>query len=63
METIMSIWAFFHSDAGIALLVALFAISEALAYIPAIKSNSILQAVQAGLKKAIEAVKKKDQVE
>ena len=40
------------------ILGALFAISEALAYIPSIKSNSVFQLIQNGLKKILDSISK-----
>ena len=58
MEKLMSVWQFFHSDVGVAILVALAAVSEALALIPAIKANSVLQLVAGVLRR----FKKEEQV-
>ncbi len=41
---------------AVAILGALLAISEALAYIPAVKANSIFQLVQNGIKKLFDAL-------
>lgn len=38
-------WEFLKSDAGVGIIVALFALSEALASIPQIKANSVFQGV------------------
>lgn len=50
MHYVLAVWQFLHSDGGVALLAALVALSEALAYIPSIKANSIFQAITNGLK-------------
>lgn len=45
MDQLMEFWNWFNSPTALAIFVALFALSEALASIPAIKSNSIFQLV------------------
>ena len=46
------IWDFLGSDTGKAVIVSLFGLSEALAMIPQIQSNSVFQAIFGLLKKA-----------
>lgn len=45
------VWQFLKSDAGTAIIVALFALSEALGAIPQVKANSVYQAIYNALKK------------
>ncbi|MFN3075375.1 MAG: hypothetical protein ABT940_00565 [Alphaproteobacteria bacterium] len=45
MDYVVSVWEFFKSDAGTGILVGLLAISEALASIPAVQSNSVYQII------------------
>lgn len=45
------IWSYLRSDAGMAIIVALFGLSEALAAIPQVQANSVFQAIYNGLKK------------
>lgn len=47
-------------ELGIAILAAALAVSEALAFIPSLKANSIFQLVVNGLKKVKEFLQKKD---
>ncbi len=49
MATLASIWAWVMSD-GLLYVSVLLAVSESLAAIPAVKANSIYQAVSNGLK-------------
>jgi hypothetical protein len=50
MESILAIWAFIVAN-KVVLLGAALALSEALALIPSVKSNSIFQLVVSALKK------------
>lgn len=45
------VWNYLRSDAGMAIILALFALSEALAAIPQVQANSVFGAVHNGLKK------------
>lgn len=45
MDTVLAVWEFLKSDAGTGILVGLLAISEALASIPAVQSNSVYQVI------------------
>jgi len=45
MDLFLDVFAFLQSPAGVALLLSLVTVSEALASIPAIKANSIFQLV------------------
>jgi hypothetical protein len=45
------IWDFLGSDAGKAILAALFMLSEALGMVPQVRANSVFQAVANALKK------------
>ena len=45
MDMVLSVWEFLKSDSGTGILVGLLAISEALASIPAVQSNSVYQMV------------------
>jgi hypothetical protein len=51
METVSSIIDFIKSDPAVGVFAALFVLSEALAAIPQLKDNSILQVVGTVLKK------------
>jgi len=51
MEFIAQLFAFFNGPNVAVIFAALFALSEALALIPSIKSNSVFQAIVEGLKK------------
>jgi hypothetical protein len=51
LSALWSIWSFLQSEAGTAILVALFGLSETLAVIPQIQSNSVFQAIYNVLKK------------
>jgi hypothetical protein len=45
MDTVLAVWDFLKSDAGTGVLVGLLAISEALASIPSVQSNSVYQII------------------
>jgi hypothetical protein len=51
MDTVLSVWEFLKSDSGTGILVGLLAISEALASIPAVQSNSVYQVIANVLRK------------
>lgn len=51
MDTVLAVWEFLKSDAGTGILVGLLAISEALASIPAVQSNSVYQVIANLLRK------------
>lgn len=51
ISLIWTIWDFLKSDTGTMLIVALFGVSEALASIPQIQSNSVFQVIYNALKK------------
>ncbi len=51
LSGLWAIWEFLRSEAGTAILVALFSLSETLAVIPQVQSNSVFQAVFNILKK------------
>jgi hypothetical protein len=51
MEIVFSVLEYLKSDPALAMFAALFAVSEALALIPALKDNSVLQVVGTVLKK------------
>lgn len=51
LSGLYAIWEFLRSEAGTAILVALFGLSETLAAIPQIQSNSVFQAIYNVLKK------------
>lgn len=55
MEFISHAWVAIHSPVGTSIIMALFMLSEALAQIPAIESNSVFQLV----KKILGAMKPK----
>ena len=59
LDTLSSIYMWLKSD-GIIYLSAALAVSEALASIPALKANSIFQAVMGGLKWVADKLIKKD---
>ena len=46
MEDVIAMWNFLQSPTAVAIFAALFALSEALASIPAIQSNSIFQLIR-----------------
>lgn len=45
MDTVLLVWEFLQSDAGTGILIGLLVISEALASIPAVQSNSVYQMI------------------
>ena len=45
MEIMLSVWEFLKSDAGTGVLTGLLLVSEALASIPSIQSNSVCQLI------------------
>lgn len=51
MNELIEVWNFLQSPTAVAIFAALWALSEALASIPAIKANSIFQLVSAMLSK------------
>lgn len=51
MDTVLSVWEFLKSDAGTGLLTGLLLVSEALAVIPAVQSNSVYQLITNILRK------------
>ena len=51
MDTVLAVWEFLKSDAGTGIIVGLLAISEALAVIPAVQSNSVYQVIANLLRK------------
>ena len=51
MDTVLAVWEFLKSDAGTGILVGFLAISEALASIPAVQSNSVYQVIANLLRK------------
>ena len=51
MDTVLAVWEFLKSDAGTGIIVGLLAISEALASIPAVQSNSVYQVIANLLRK------------
>jgi hypothetical protein len=51
MEIVFSVLEYLKSDPALAMFAALFAVSEALALIPALKDNSVLQVVGTVLRK------------
>lgn len=51
MDTVLSVWEFFKSDSGTGILVGLLMISEALASIPSVQSNSVYQVIANLLRK------------
>lgn len=51
MDTVLAVWEFLKSDAGTGIIVGLLAISEALALIPSIQSNSVYQVLANLLRK------------
>ncbi len=51
MDMVLSVWEFLKSDSGTGILVGLLAISEALASIPAVQSNSVYQVIANLLRK------------
>lgn len=51
MDFLINAYHFMESPAGAGILAGLFAISEALSLIPAIKANGIFQAIYNGLLK------------
>lgn len=53
MDTVLAVWEFLKSDAGTGILVGLLAISEALASIPAVQSNSVYQIITNLLRKLV----------
>jgi hypothetical protein len=54
MEFIMKVWAWISGQDGAILFACLFAVSEALALIPAVKANSVYQLIAGWLKSAKE---------
>lgn len=53
MDAIISMYDFISSPAAVGIFMSLFALSEALAAIPAIKANAVHQAIYNGLKKLV----------
>lgn len=53
MDTVLAVWEFLKSDSGTGILVGLLAISEALASIPSIQSNSVYQVIANLLRKLV----------
>ncbi len=51
IQLIWTVWDFLSSPQGAAIFAGLFTISEALASIPGIQSNSVFQAVSNAIKK------------
>lgn len=45
MDTVLSVWEFLKSDSGTGILAGLLVISEALASIPSVQSNSVYQLI------------------
>ena len=45
MDTVLAVWDFLKSDAGTGLLAGLLLVSEALAAIPSVQSNSVYQII------------------
>jgi|CXWL01.1.fsa_nt_gi hypothetical protein len=45
MEIVLSVWEFMKSDAGTGILAGLLLVSEALASIPSVQSNSVYQLI------------------
>lgn len=50
MQIFLDIWAWLHSEIGANILLALFALSEALGGIEALKASSVYQLVLGGMK-------------
>lgn len=53
MDTVLAVWEFLKSDAGTGIIVGLLAISEALASIPSVQSNSVYQVLANLLRKLV----------
>ena len=53
MDTVLAVWEFLKSDSGTGILVGLLAISEALASIPSVQSNSVYQVITNLLRKLV----------
>lgn len=53
MDTVLAVWEFLKSDAGTGILAGLLVISEALASIPAVQSNSVYQVIANLLRKLV----------